>query len=93
MDESRKNTYNQTYKEMNKEPFYYMLSKNTALLKMRVIRVLRLEEIIQEELEYLLPKYYSLELNSAAYFLIDNIEILPVEYGQKVLTIKVKKVF
>ena len=68
-----------------------MLSiKNTALLKMKVIRVLRLEEVIQEELEYLLPKYYSLELNSAAYFLIDNIEILPVEYGQRILTTRSK---
>lgn len=82
---------NQTYKDMNEEPFYlYALDKNTALLKMKVIRVLRLEEVIQEELEYLLPKYYSLELNSAAYFLIDNIEILPVEYGQRILTTRSK---
>ena len=76
-----------TYKEMNKKPFYlYALDKNTALLKMKVIRALRLEEVLEENLKHLIPEYYSLEVNSSIYFLIDEIEVLPSEYGERVLT-------
>lgn len=76
-----------TYDRMNTEtPFYlYALDKNFALLKMKVERVLRKEEILNENLGYLIPAYYSVDTPCANYYLISSINILPVEEAVKVI--------
>ena len=81
------------YNEMNNiAPFYfYALDKSVALLKMQVIRVLTREEVINEQLEYLIPNYYDINTPCSAYYLIDKIEILPAESAMKVININTKK--
>ena len=76
-----------TYERMNKEtPFYlYALDNNFALLKMKVERVLFKEEVLNENLGYLIPAYYSIDTPCANYYLISSIDILPVEEAFKVI--------
>ena len=80
-------------KEMNDvAPFkFYALDKSVALLKMNVTRVLTREEVIAEKLEYLIPDYYNIDTPCSAYYLIDKIEILPVESALKIININTKK--
>lgn len=79
--------YESTFKRMNEEaPFYlYALDKQFALLKMRVERVLRKEEVINEQLGYLIPTYYSIDIPCASYYLISQIDIFPPEEATKVI--------
>lgn len=79
--------YDKTFNRMNKEvPFYlYALDNTFALLKMKVERVLRKEEVTQEELGYLIPTYYSIDTPCANYYLISQIEIFPPEEALKVI--------
>ena len=79
--------YESTFKRMNEEtPFYlYALDKQFALLKMRVERVLRKEEVINEQLGYLIPTYYSIDTPCANYYLISQIDIFPPEEAVKVI--------
>lgn len=79
--------YESTFKRMNDEaPFYlYALDKQFALLKMKVERVLRKEEVINEQLGYLIPTYYSVDTPCASYYLISQIDIFPPEEATKVI--------
>lgn len=79
--------YESTFKRMNEEaPFYlYALDKQFALLKMRVERVLRKEEVVNEQLGYLIPTYYSIDTPCASYYLISQIDIFPPEESTKVI--------
>lgn len=79
--------YKSTFNRMNEEvPFYlYALDKQFALLKMKVERVLRKEEVISEQLDYLIPTYYSIDTPCASYYLISCIDIFPPEEAVKVI--------
>lgn len=81
-----------TQKNMNKKPFYlYALDKKAALLKMHVIHVFTREEIIINNLTTLIPSYYNLDTPCSAYYLIDNISILPVEYAKQIIVVNSKQ--
>jgi hypothetical protein len=75
-----------TYHEMNMNvPFYlYALDKKVAFIKMRVIQVLTKEEVINNNLQYLIPNYYTIETPCSAFYLIDEIEICAPEEAKKV---------
>ena len=76
-----------TFDRMNKEvPFYlYAFDNNFALLKMKVEKVLRKEDIIDNNLNHLIPSYYSIDTPCANYYLISEINIFPVEEAIKVI--------
>ena len=79
--------------EMNEvAPFdFYALDKNVALLKMHTTRVLTKEEVIAENLEYLIPEYYDIDTPCSAYYLIDKIEILPPISATKVINVNTNR--
>lgn len=79
--------------EMNEvAPFdFYALDKNVALLKMHTTRVLTKEEVIAENLEYLIPEYYNIDTPCSAYYLIDKIEILPPASATKVINVNTNR--
>lgn len=85
--ESGNSMYESTFQRMNKEvPFFlYALDKNFALLKMKVERVLKKEEILEEQLGYLIPTYYSVDTPCSSYYLISQIDIFPVEEAKNVI--------
>lgn len=64
---------------MNEEPFtLYAFDKNSALIEMKVSRVLRAEEIT-DELAKLIPEYYRHKRDSiSAFYLVDEMIVRPV---------------
>lgn len=79
-------------KVMNENPFYfYAMDKKIALLKMKCIKVLTKEEVIEQHLEYLIPTYYNIDTPCSAYYLIENIEILPPVSGKKIINSNTRK--
>lgn len=65
----------------------YILDKENALLKLTVVDVLDKEEVIEKEMEEYIPSYYSIETPCSAYYLLSNIEILPVDESASIINI------
>lgn len=73
---------------MNEHPFYlYAFDRTVALLKMHCIHVYQTEEVIANKLTHLIPSYYSINTPCSAFYLIDNIEILPAVYAKNLIAI------
>ena len=68
------------YQEMNNNGngcIVYALDRNSMLLKMKVDRVLKKTEVLDEHLEHLIPSYYGIDMPVHCYFQIS--EILAVD--------------
>jgi hypothetical protein len=65
--------------EMNElAPFtLYILDKEVALLQLTVSHVYDREEVIEKNMEHLIPSYYDIDTPCSAFYLVTNIEILP----------------
>lgn len=75
------------YNEMNADEFwFYALDRTEALLKMRVSKVLRREEVIEQKLTHLVPEYYGMEQSCSAYYLVEEIIVEPVSYAKNVVS-------
>lgn len=77
-----------TYKQMKQNDFsLFALDKTVALLKMHVIDVMRIEEVQQNNMWEYIPAYYRDTVQCSLYYLIDKIEILPIDYLANIISI------
>jgi hypothetical protein len=89
-----KNLLNEKIKEEMKTnlPFtLYVIDTQVALLKLTVTDVLTREEVIENKMEHLIPTYYSIDTPCSAYYVLSDIEILPVAAGDNIVNINTKK--
>ena len=82
-----------TMQEMNENvPFnLYILDKKSALLQMQVIKVLDRENVIDQNLEYLIPDYYDINTPCSAYYLIDKIKVFDPAEAENIYNINTEK--
>ena len=69
----------------------YVIDTQVALLKLTVTDVLTREEVIENKMEHLIPTYYSIDTPCSAYYVLSDIEILPVAAGDNIVNINTKK--
>ena len=83
------NIENSTYKEMNnhgKGCIVYAYDKNSMLMKLKVQRVLKTQEVIDEHLEEYIPSYYGINQPVHYYLEISNIMTADISQASKIIT-------